>query len=108
MRQRLVDDASALPAVEKIESLAVLKLEELANSQSALISHTDASQTVRFVNSKHEAFFGAAPNSLIGQTALQTMGAAAYEDHEAELPPYWPGNAKALNASHTATAAMRI
>ena len=61
------------------------RTQAMANSLPALISYTDASQTVRFANSKYEQFFGAAPNSLIGQTALQMMGAAAYEDRKAEI-----------------------
>ena len=57
----------------------------MADSLPALISYTDADQTVRFANSNYERFFGAAPDSLIGKTALQMMGASAYEDRKAEI-----------------------
>ncbi len=77
------------------------RLRAVADNLPVLIAHVDRDQVYRFVNAHYKTVFGAEPESFLGKTLREVVGAKGYADAESEINGVLRGERRSFERHHT-------
>lgn len=86
-------DNSARVATERKLAASEAELRRIADAVPMLVSYVDREHVYRFANADYEAWFGIAPEAMIGKHVREVIGEEAYRSRAADLDRSLAGHA---------------